>query len=74
MENFDSTKTGHYITEVKEEMLYEINWDKVETFEDFVALAKSGAIRTVQKHESTYKALDKELKKYYKATGTSILR
>lgn len=73
MEGLDSTKTGNYTTKVIEELTYQINWDKVKTFEDFITLAKSGVIVVNHKTESDLKGKDIEIKKFFKTDGTKVM-
>lgn len=72
MEGIDSTKTGEYKTVVKEELVYQINWDKVKTFEDLMLLLKHNVIMTRMVNDSNLKGKDKEIKKFMKTDGTKI--
>ena len=73
MEGIDSTKTGNYTTKVKEELLYQINWDKVKTFEDFILLAKSGVITTTTITKTNLDGSHKEVKKFFKTDGMKVM-
>lgn len=73
-EAFDSTKTGDYTTKLKEELVFQLNWDKVKTFEDFILLAKSGVIKTTTKTETDLKGKDKDIKKFFKTDGAKVLK
>jgi hypothetical protein len=72
-EAFDSTKTGNFQTKVKDELVFNLNWDKVKTFEDFILLAKSGVIKSDTRTESDLKGKDKEIKKFFKTDGSKVL-
>ena len=73
MEAFDSTKSGNYITKLNEVMAHEINWDKVKTFEDLILLLKHNVITSKTVGNDDLIGKDKDIKKFFKATGAKIL-
>ena len=74
MEAFDSTKSGNFGTNIKEIMTYNVNWDKVKTMEDLILLLKHNVIETNFRRETDLTGKDKEIKKYFKATGAKVLQ
>ena len=72
-EAFDSTKSGYFDTNVKEVMTYQVNWDKVKTFEDLLLLLKHNVIQATSVFESDLKGKDKDIKKFFKATGAKVM-
>lgn len=70
MNGIDETKSGNYNTKVKEVLIFDINWDKVKTFEDFILLAKNGVIQTLTRTELDLNGKDKEIKKFFKTDGS----
>ena len=74
MEAFDSTKTGNFSTNVLEVMTYNVNWDKVKTFEDLLLLLKHNVIESNFLRETDLNGKDKKIKKFFKATGAKVIQ
>jgi hypothetical protein len=73
MEGIDVTKSGNYTTQIKEELVFNVNWDKVKTFEDFILLAKHGVIKSNTLRDSELKNKDKDVKKFFKTDGSKVI-
>ena len=74
MDSFDSTKSGSFSTKIEDEYVYEVNWEKVKTFDDFLLLVKCGIISTNTKTQSDLSGKDSEIKKYFKTDGTKVIK